>query len=267
VTALIGGLVEGAVSRAQSAEEVACLVAQTDVIVLDAESAWAVDLVRTIPVDARPAVLAVGVAAPPPDVADEWLRALDASEASARVQLAIARGRARRRGLKRAFVDPLTSLPNRRAAVRGLVREAARARRTNGGAVSLVLVDLDEFKQVNEREGHLAGDRLLRRVGHQLARATRSHELVARIGGDEFALVIAGGLAEADRAAERVEQALANIGVPATVAAVELAAGERLLDLYRRADELLRDEKSARREERSQVRAKKPGPSRSTGKS
>jgi diguanylate cyclase (GGDEF)-like protein len=112
--------------------------------------------------------------------------------------------------------------------------------------LSLVLVDLDDFKSVNERDGHAAGDKLLRKVGATLARSTRAEELCARIGGDEFAVVISGKLAEADSTAHRVQQALAREGVSASVATGELKPGEQLRELYRRVDFALKAKKEER---------------------
>jgi diguanylate cyclase (GGDEF)-like protein len=239
----------GEVRSANHAASAAELVAsfRPDVIAVDVASAWAGDFVRGLPAATRPAVIAFG-AAPSSDaeVYDEWLAGTaPEEEAHTRVRLALARAGSRQRAARLAYVDPLTGLPNRRALLRALAREAARARR-HGGDVALVLVDLDYFKQVNERQGHPAGDRVLRDVGRQLAAATRREELCARIGGDEFAIVVAGGLQQAEAAARRVRDALASIEVEATVVACDLRAGERLQDLYVRADNRLRAEKRAR---------------------
>ena len=85
--------------------------------------------------------------------------------------------------------DPLTALPNRRAFQARLKAAALRSMRT-GSNVGLLLVDLDHFKYVNDTLGHPAGDRLLREFARRLQGALRSDDFVARIGGDEFAIIV-----------------------------------------------------------------------------
>jgi len=103
--------------------------------------------------------------------------------------------------------DSLTGLPNRRAfdeQLRAAVERAAETRRK----LSLVLFDVDEFKQVNDLHGHAEGDEVLRGLSRAFLRTLRADEQIYRIGGDEFALVIDGGATAAVRAAERVQRAL-----------------------------------------------------------
>jgi diguanylate cyclase (GGDEF)-like protein len=104
--------------------------------------------------------------------------------------------------------DPLTRLLNRRAFIARLDAEVARSTRS-GAPFSLVLCDLDGFKALNDRHGHLAGDEALRLVACLLAETVRRSDDVFRIGGDEFALLLPDASAKA--AAEivaRVEGAL-----------------------------------------------------------
>jgi diguanylate cyclase (GGDEF)-like protein len=88
-----------------------------------------------------------------------------------------------------ADTDPLTGLANRRAFLRALGRRAARLARSRGG-FALAMVDLDGFKPINDTFGHAAGDRVLEGIGSRLARAGGDGALIARTGGDEFALLL-----------------------------------------------------------------------------
>lgn len=90
---------------------------------------------------------------------------------------------------RQAREDSLTGLANRRYFDEALAREIARGRRTGTG-FALVTLDLDSFKQVNDRLGHAAGDRLLIEVSHRLDGFIRQTDLAARMGGDEFALML-----------------------------------------------------------------------------
>jgi len=88
------------------------------------------------------------------------------------------------------LTDPLTGCLNRRGLDQALVREIARATRS-GGEFSLLAVDLDHFKHVNDTYGHLAGDDVLRAVGALLVKSGRAGDVVARVGGEEFAILLA----------------------------------------------------------------------------
>jgi diguanylate cyclase (GGDEF)-like protein len=136
----------------------------------------------------------------------------------------------RRHALTRAEArtDPLTGLPNRRAFEEHLDRVLAEAA-GNGAEVALALIDLDDFKQVNDRRGHTAGDRVLRTMGRVLARTTRADEEMFRIGGDEFALVVLGPWLAAARALERIRDGLSSQrranGLPTVSAGIASSAG------------------------------------------
>jgi diguanylate cyclase (GGDEF)-like protein len=91
---------------------------------------------------------------------------------------------------KQATTDPLTDLANRRTAEQHLFKEVSRARRY-GRDLTLVAFDLNNFKQINDRYGHAAGDLVLTEFAAKLAAATRLSDLAVRMGGDEFLLILA----------------------------------------------------------------------------
>jgi diguanylate cyclase (GGDEF)-like protein len=108
----------------------------------------------------------------------------------------------------RAHHDPLTGLANRLLLENRIEAELDRARR-HEGRVAVLYVDLDGFKQVNDRGGHEAGDRILREVARRLEADLGHEDLVARVGGDEFVVLLpdrdaAGARREADALRERL---------------------------------------------------------------
>jgi diguanylate cyclase (GGDEF)-like protein len=88
-----------------------------------------------------------------------------------------------------AMTDPLTGMPNRRAFEEALARDLSRAER-HGGAVTLILVDADHFKKVNDTFGHQGGDAVLKALSEVLRESTRTSDIAARVGGEEFALIL-----------------------------------------------------------------------------
>ncbi|HEX6273988.1 MAG TPA: GGDEF domain-containing protein [Polyangiaceae bacterium] len=141
---------------------------------------------------------------------------------------------------QQALKDSLTGLWNRRFLETRIVEEVARADRAQT-SLSILVVDLDGFKQVNDRYGHEAGDRVLVRVAERLVASLRPEDVVARIGGDEFVVLLAGtsrtdALSAAERAVLNLkhvdEHALvtASVGAAtATPSAAEDDLGRRLL--------------------------------------
>jgi two-component system, cell cycle response regulator len=128
-----------------------------------------------------------------------------------------------------AHTDPLTQVLNRRALTLRLTSELDRARRYNS-VVTLLMIDLDHFKRINDTHGHLTGDDALREVALLLQHAVRSVDVVARYGGEEFVVVLpetaeVGAVAFAERIRERIEaQPFAVIGAEGSSGGLRLTA-------------------------------------------
>jgi two-component system, cell cycle response regulator len=152
-----------------------------------------------------------------------------------------------------AAIDALTGIANRRTFETTLQQDLARAART-GENVSLVIVDIDHFKQVNDSLGHQAGDEVLCEVALILASHCREYDTAARYGGEEFAIILPGcGEAEAVATAERCRAAVASIGpaTPLTVSAGVATSTGHLFDrniLIQAADRALYQAKRAGRD-------------------
>ncbi|HET6486222.1 MAG TPA: GGDEF domain-containing protein [Spirochaetia bacterium] len=128
--------------------------------------------------------------------------------------------RAQRRLKELARLDPLTGIANRRSFMEKATAELVRSRRS-GRPFSLMYVDVDNFKRVNDTLGHSAGDTLLRTVSSELCIATRETDVVARLGGDEFAVLLpetepAGGKDAAEKIRGRLLASATRGGWPVT---------------------------------------------------
>ncbi len=160
---------------------------------------------------------------------------------------------------RRATVDTLTRLANRGAFEEALAREVARARR-EGSPLSVLLLDLDHFKRVNDAHGHAAGDAVLREVGARVLAAARGGDLVGRLGGEELAVALAGAdLAAAVDTGERIRARVAaepidagagaSLRVTVSIGAAALAGGDADgAALLARADARLYDAKHGGRD-------------------
>jgi diguanylate cyclase (GGDEF)-like protein/putative nucleotidyltransferase with HDIG domain len=120
-----------------------------------------------------------------------------------------------------SLTDPLTGLPNTRFMFMHLTRELARAERLKS-EVSLLVMDLDDFKGINDNHGHHVGDRALREVAGVLRAAIRPYDICVRYAGDEFIVVLSGcGADEAERKRVELQQAIDEV-------IFEVRAGKRL---------------------------------------
>jgi diguanylate cyclase (GGDEF)-like protein/PAS domain S-box-containing protein len=148
-----------------------------------------------------------------------------------------------------AFHDALTGLPNRTALMTQLEGAIAKTQLDSSYLFAVLFLDLDEFKAVNDRLGHTAGDRLLIEVARRLELCLRPSDQIARLGGDEFVICLNNihSVQDATHIAERIEIALsAPIAWEDqkifTTASIGIAMGK---DSYRNPEELLRDADSA----------------------
>ena len=121
-----------------------------------------------------------------------------------------------------AHHDPLTGLANRTHFHQAL--EKALAGACTDGALALICLDLDHFKQVNDTHGHLVGDELLRQVGQRLRHQLRGEDLCARLGGDEFAAVVCGQDI-ASHSAQLAERIIASLAAPYRIGELRVTVG------------------------------------------
>ena len=157
--------------------------------------------------------------------------------------------------LKMARHDPLTGVYNRHALAEILVAEAARSRRY-GHPIGMLMVDVDRFKEFNDRFGHETGDEILKGVAGLIMRCVRDSDVVVRYGGDEFLVLLVETDGQAVRVKERIECEMAvtfgdsRYGAPVTVSigAVHWSSesGESISTLLGRADKAMYAEKTAR---------------------
>jgi diguanylate cyclase (GGDEF)-like protein/PAS domain S-box-containing protein len=164
-------------------------------------------------------LLSVGARLLPVDVTRAWLQD-SGGQVSGAVWVIrdVTQQRARQREARHlAEVDPLTELSNRRGFEAHLQEAITRVART-GQSASLMFIDLDNFKPINDNHGHLAGDAMLWAVANVLRNGVRDSDVVARLGGDEFAVILAGcSLRRARRIASDLLESVRNLSVPWSV--------------------------------------------------
>jgi diguanylate cyclase (GGDEF)-like protein len=154
-----------------------------------------------------------------------------------------------------AMADHVTACLNRRALWERLADDLARAE-CQQTVLSLLVVDVDRFKAINDSYGHLAGDKVLDQIGNSLLACVRAVDVVGRVGGDEFAVVLPGnGAAEANRVAQRILETVRALEllIPITVTvSVGLAEypthGSEIEALFEAADRSLYAAKGAGRD-------------------
>jgi diguanylate cyclase (GGDEF)-like protein len=183
--------------------------------------------------------------------------------------LAIISLRERRRSIRvqrLALVDPLTGLPNRQAFERRLAKEWKRAERYDR-PLGMMLLDLDDFKEINDTQGHAAGDAVLREVAAAISGRVRAPDIAARLGGDEFVVLCCetplGGV---ESLARSLEERLRQASIRTSVGFTEREpSDESPDDLVARADAAMYRRKQAMRSVRRRTRrARSPVASRRT---
>jgi diguanylate cyclase (GGDEF)-like protein len=151
-----------------------------------------------------------------------------------------------------AVLDPLTGLYNRRFVEERLQAEIARAER-HGDALMVLLLDLDDFKQINDRFGHAAGDLVLKELAHRIRKAVRASDFAVRMGGDEFLVLLP------ECPPDKIKLVLSRLGpiemefngtrisVSSSKGYAQFQQGETVEELIERADQELYAAKAVRR--------------------
>jgi diguanylate cyclase (GGDEF)-like protein len=181
---------------------------------------------------------------------------IELAEEVARLERELASARAQVAALAAfAQIDSLTDILNRRGLERELKRSLAHVKRY-GVSAALIYLDLDGFKRVNDRYGHAAGDAVLKAVAMVLDRHSRESDVVARVGGDEFVLLLWNcSEADAQSKAQAIEAAIARMTPTHAGAALQVGAScgvamllplDRPQDLLDRADRAMYVRKLAR---------------------
>jgi len=185
----------------------------------------------------------IAYARAPDTLDDATLR--DLEELADRAGPAIDNARRFREARQLADLDALTGLHNRRYFHETLSREVARANRYERD-LALIVLDLDDFKAINDRIGHLAGDGVLAEAAERLRDVVRSADVACRVGGDEFAIILPeSSAADAELLAGRIARAIGSRPIfnggalLLSAGAAELRRDDRPNDLFERADEAL----------------------------
>jgi len=164
---------------------------------------------------------------------------------------AIENARRFREARHQADLDALTGLHNRRYFHETLARETARAQRYNR-RLALIVLDLDDFKAINDRIGHLAGDTVLAEVAERVRDVVRQSDIACRVGGDELAVILPeSALADAEQLYRRIQTAVSSRPIThagrllLSAGIAELRSQDDPFALFQRADEALYRAKQA----------------------
>ena len=190
--------------------------------------------------------------------ADDYLpKPIDSEELLARVRVHLRHARRHQELARRAVIDPLTGLLNR-AGILSVLRRARERSERSGEPLSVLAVDVDRFKQLNDHYGHNAGDHALRQIARALSDGIRLADHVGRLGGDEFIVVVPDAIAAANALADRLRavplaRVLVSPGeeivITLSIGAASLEPGESIEALIGRADaEMYRDKRERRRD-------------------
>jgi diguanylate cyclase (GGDEF)-like protein len=172
-------------------------------------------------------------------------------ELAQRAAPAIENARRFREARQLADLDALTGLHNRRYFHETLARECARAHRYSR-QVSLLVFDLDDFKEVNDRIGHLAGDAVLAEAAERVRQVVRRADIPCRVGGDEFAVILPeAGREQAEQLFQRIQAAVSGSAIgqagrlKLSAGVAELSAEDDSISFFERADDALYRAKEA----------------------
>jgi diguanylate cyclase (GGDEF)-like protein len=164
---------------------------------------------------------------------------------------AIENARRFREARQLADLDALTGLHNRRYFHETLARECARSHRYSR-QLSLIVFDLDDFKDVNDRIGHLAGDAVLSEAAERVREVVRTADIPCRVGGDEFAVILPeSSLEQAEQLFQRIQSAVSNRAIgqagrlKLSAGVAELTAEDDSISFFERADDALYRAKEA----------------------